>query len=465
MSGGRNARRLKMLKIAVGSAPWLFGLAMGVATGFHELLDGANLDELGTLAMWTVGTGLFAQVIVNPMGMTLFGSERSPDLQPGMDVGSVRRLVEALGEGAQVGIRADQRMAIARDLAKASDLLTFMCGRPVWMIPSIVGAGTKMPVRLQLRGDKLLDDGEDLIELVGRPYGADMGDLASAVARTAPVIASIARDFGFDPCDFAPSDRLLPGQVAGTQTSVPQIAAPVVALADEWLSGSRVNVPMLLANEADTAARGDLDQLQRAWKTARASATDAEATKRVDETFSSTLSHISRKLGEAIAARSAGDEQDLHIQKHYIESKLGNSGEYGLTAAETGQRSSRDEPAGEAASIELIAAPVVLLADEWLSVSGTCYGVEPSVAEEADRMARADLIDLLSAWQTGRDRAHLSGSTIAKVDRIFEGLLTNISWHLSKAIAASRATEVHRLETDDDIKTERDVARREPACA
>jgi hypothetical protein len=301
------------------------GWEQGGLTGALAHLASPSSSDLSMLAYVTVSMTVLWGVILAPMLDIGMSKGITPTLPEGLDKGAVRRVVTALHRAGTTGLSSDERMSVARDLRMASDVLTAMLQRPAWVAAEEAEEHVDLDRHLSMRAHELQDKGSVLADLVEQKHGALKAMLWPQVGETIPLIASIARDFGFDTFDFAPSDRMLPGQVRGQPTPVPQLAAPTIALADEWLSGSRGSVPELLSIAADSAARQDLDELQRSWKAARLSAPDDEAAQRVDETFGTALSDISRTLSEAISARSAGDERDLLIQGRYIESKHGGT--------------------------------------------------------------------------------------------------------------------------------------------
>ena len=323
----RNARRLLKEKLALIAGGPVFGIPVTLIPSWDRLTDGIDVHDIITVGtIWALTSFMMTSIcMVSITGMTFMSSKRTPDMPKWADRDSVRRVIEALCDATRHGLASDRRMAVTRDLSRASDLLSYLCGKPVWIHAENSDEKADSTGLLALRGDALRRDGETLCDLLDRKHGADMLHFQAGLGKVVPLIASVARDFGLETFEFTASERALPGQIRGEATPIPQLAAPTVALADEWLSGSRGSVPDLLSIAADSAARQDLDELQRSWKTARLSAPDDEAAQRVDDTFGSALSNISRTLCEAIAARSAGDEQDLQIQGRYIESKHGNT--------------------------------------------------------------------------------------------------------------------------------------------
>lgn len=339
MSADANALRNRITRTAIYGAGPLAGIGMGLfglvhsgweRTGLQGVLTHLASPTMADLSTVGISAGIMSVMWAGVFGPLLDGDRAhgvTPVLPRHLDTGAVRRVVEALYHAGTAGLSADERPSVARDLRMASDVLTAMAQRPVWIVAEQSGCKVDLDRHLALRAHDLLSKGSALADLAEEPHGALRTRLWREIGSAAPLIASIARDFGFDAYDFAATERALPGQIRGEATPVPKLAAPTVALADEWLSGSRSGVSPLLSIAADSAARQDLDELQRSWKAARLSAPDDEAAQRVDDTFGTALQGISRTLSEAIAARSAGDERNLAIQGRYIESKHGTAGD------------------------------------------------------------------------------------------------------------------------------------------
>lgn len=320
-----NARRLSRMKTALVTGHYATFGAMGAAISIAH--DGFGLYNLTWAGGVAAMMGTFFLVPVAHMIPFLEIQKITPRLPPGLDRGSVRRMVDALVAATRNGIDARGRLALLSDMQKAEQVISHIGEQSAWLkaAQNPKDLTPYLTQHLMVRGEYLRGWGDQLAGFAETVNGVDATKLTNNIAWTWPLIASIARDFGIDTSGFEAPSRPVPGQLHGEPTPIPQIAAPTVSLANEWLSGTRDGVSELTAIAADTAAGRDLDELQRSWRAARMSAVDGDAVQRVDETFTTGLADLSRTLSDAITERSASDERDLRIQGRYIESKHGGT--------------------------------------------------------------------------------------------------------------------------------------------
>lgn len=261
--------------------------------------------------------GLFAVLVVGAM-IGVLGDPPTRRIPAHMDPSSVSRMIERLRSISSIGLPARDRHDAQRDIDDGCSQLEAMFGKQPWIAVDKQPAD-QVPEHMALRSERI-GQATDLGRWAADPKGRDRTDYAKHLATVLPTLVAVARDFGLDPRTLDPGTRRLPGQTLDDPVPLPELAAPVRALAREWLEGDNATVPTLERITADTAATGELDALEAAWAQARAS-NPPEEIDTVDASFRRGVDRISAALSDAIALRARSDRDVLDTNVRFLDSK------------------------------------------------------------------------------------------------------------------------------------------------
>lgn len=298
----------------------IFGAIMTAWLGIPAVTTGGVAIATGSIETGlSVAAAPLLVLTITTMAIALGVTDKPTARIPvTMDPRSVRRMLERLVSIATKGLKSEDRFDAQRDIDDGIRQMTALLGKDPW-IPVEGHKRIEAPVHMVMRAERisscmLLGDWSE------KRLGHDAEEYAELLASCLPSMVAVIRDFGLDPRNLVPAMTRLPGQDLGNPVPLPQLAAPVRSLADQWLNGDNTGVPEMERILADGAATRDLRSLEADWARARATS-DPEDVDAVDASFKVGVDRISATLSEAIGLRARKDRDQLSTNVRYLDTK------------------------------------------------------------------------------------------------------------------------------------------------
>jgi hypothetical protein len=284
------------------------------------VLAASTMLSGGTSIVMALG-GATAMLGAVAMRMSRRVTPRLPDEQRL----AIRRTVECMMAVAANGIEEPGRIDAEADIRLMAMAVRTMTDMDPWTISDHeMNSRFPMPPQLEARAAMLEKFAmRRWLKGLENVKGTDKEIAKAQFSVIVPLVVVIAQEFGIDtggltpPREGLPGRRMRPAKIAEKADVRPTSHAH--ALAQEWLSGDRDGVDILIRIEADAAAGRDLRRLDEAWMAARSVTTDDVSS--IDIRYERGAERLAETLQEAIDLRARTALQTLDTHVRYLESK------------------------------------------------------------------------------------------------------------------------------------------------
>ena len=293
----------------------LWGQIIAFQSLFLGMLSVSNEDLFKSIDLSLIGTMLFSAALHFMVFQAASPRETVVNCLPeGLDATWIDRLIGMLVHASHQGIEPTMRPYYQLAVEQASKGIAAMLGHEPWLLTEELKID--LPNTISARGTKLIEEASSFTATLRKSF-PDRKGFEHGYKQVAPLMIALIHDLGLDPCNLVRKSTPL---IMSAESNPPENQAKATAeqLIQEWEYGPTLSpTPLSLGAEK---ARAEFSQIVNSWQNARR-ASPVEMHTDLDEAFTQGCNALAKGLTDAIAERRRRLQDDLQIERRYLESK------------------------------------------------------------------------------------------------------------------------------------------------